>query len=85
MSSQHPLAAHPQLRAVDLAGVTQVNTDGVDERWRSWWTLDPRPDLAYRPSVDIDPTTVELVLPEGRSSPLLRALVEATHGTGVGY
>jgi DNA-binding transcriptional LysR family regulator len=44
MSSTHPLACLSELHASDLADVVQVNTDGVDEAWRAFWTLDPRPD-----------------------------------------
>jgi DNA-binding transcriptional LysR family regulator len=118
MSSAHPLARYGELQVPDLADVVQVNTDGVDEAWRAFWTLDPRPDgsrprygpmvhsveemldvcastaavgitaasivdlfprpdLAYRPITDIEPTTVELILKQGALAPLTRALAEA--------
>jgi DNA-binding transcriptional LysR family regulator len=44
MASDHPLARLDTLCLADLADVLQVNTDGVDETWRAFWTLDPRPD-----------------------------------------
>lgn len=44
MAADHPLAQREEVHVSDLADVTQVDTEGVDETWRAWWSLDPRPD-----------------------------------------
>ncbi len=44
MAVDHPLAGSRDLEVADLAGVVQVDAQGVDEAWRRWWSLDPRPD-----------------------------------------
>lgn len=118
MAADHPLAGLAELRVADLAGVLQVDTDGVDEAWGSFWTRDPRPDgsrprygplvhsveemlevcagtsavgitaasvvdlyarpdLAFRPIIDVTPSTVELVWVEGARGRLLATLLES--------
>ncbi|MDT7631599.1 MAG: hypothetical protein QOI50_3529 [Pseudonocardiales bacterium] len=68
-------AVHRQRDATDIAGfVRDQPGDGVGDFARldprgitaaSIVDLYPRPDLAFRPIVDIAPTTVELVVKEG--------------------
>ena len=80
-------AVHRQRDATDIAGfVGDQPGDGVGDVARldprgitaaSIVDLYPRPDLAFRPIVDIAPTTVELVVKEGPLAALPAALVAA--------
>ncbi|TVT58879.1 LysR family transcriptional regulator [Amycolatopsis rhizosphaerae] len=44
LSHRHPLAGRSEVRRADLAGELRVDTEGVPEYWRRWWSLDPGPD-----------------------------------------
>ena len=117
MAAGHRLAGRSSLGVADLADVVQIDTEGVDEEWRRWWSLDPRPDgtrprygpvvrtmeellqvvattdavavtaesmhelyprpdVCYRPILDAEPTTVELVVARGPHSPLVGHLLQ---------
>ena len=47
MSADHPLADRQEIRIQDLADIVQVDAEDVDETWRTWWSLDPRPDGSH--------------------------------------
>ncbi len=49
VAATHPLAGRSSVRVADLRAERRVTTNGVPERWRKWWCLDPGPDGAPPP------------------------------------
>ena len=49
LSSEHPLAGRPFVQCPDLKDEVRVDTDGVPDAWRRWWSLDPSPDGSRPP------------------------------------
>ena len=44
LSREHRLARHPTVTSAELENEVRVDTDGVPDEWRRWWSLDPRSD-----------------------------------------
>lgn len=70
MATDHPLADRGELYSADLADVVQVDAEDVDDAWRAWWSLDPRPD-GSRPRYGPVVRTIEEMLQVVASSHLV--------------
>lgn len=44
MPTDHPLTGLLELHTADLADLVQVDAEDVDQAWRAWWSIAPRPD-----------------------------------------